>query len=323
MEELSFSLCELNDSIRRLFLQCVQLRKLTIQSDSNLTGSCLAIKFPQLESITLIMNSDIEMRHLYAFFKLNPQLKSVTIIHCGGCIFDEIFPRIANDLPKLESLIIEVDYFQNFVKNIMALLRLQNLRELQLNCSMYSIASFVDALAAKGKIEVLHLSDGLLNDSLIDAIAKCKKLTSLKLCSMPSVHNRFLAELAKNLPELNDFHISKCQTLNSTGLVQFATLTPKLKTLHINNSSVDIDDKFYQSLATVYKQRGTQITISLGKMAVKISPEVFKEYKPYVRLIKSNDYFLYDVFGDDMSDIDTDDNDDGTCLWLYFIIFFD
>lgn len=261
------------------------------------------------------MNSDIEMRHLYTFFKLNRQLKSVKIIHCGGCIFDEIFPRIASNLLGLESLTIEVDYFQNFSKNIMALLRLENLRELQLNCSMYSIASFIDALAAKGKIEVLHLSDGLLNDSLIDAIAKCKKLSSLKLCSMPSVHNRFLAELAKNLPELNDFHISKCQTLNSTGLVQFATLTKKLKTLHINNSSVEIDDKFFQSLATVYKQRGTQLTVSLGKMTVKITPNVFNECKPYIKLVKSNEFFLYDVFGDEFSEIDTtDDDDDGMCF---------
>lgn len=256
------------------------------------------------------MNSDIEMRHLYTFFKLNRQLKSVKIIHCGGCILDEIFPRIANNLPALETLTIEVDYFNNFCKNLMALLRLENLRELQLNCSMYSIATFIEALAAKGKIEVLHLSDGLLNDSLIDAIAKCKKLTSLKLCSMPSVHNRFLAELAKNLPELNDFHISKCQTLNSTGLVQFATLAPKLKTLHIHNSSVEIDDKFFQSMATVYKQRGTRLTITIDKMALRISADVFNECKPYVQIVKSNEFFLYDVFGDDFSEIDTDDDDD-------------
>lgn len=258
----------------------------------------------------MIMNSDIEMRHLYTFFKLNPQLKAVKIIHCGGCIYDEIFPRIASNLPGLESLTIEVDYFQNFCKNIMELLKLQNLRELQLNCSMYSIAAFVDALAAKGKIEVLHLSDGLLNDSLIDAIAKCKKLTSLKLCSMPSVHNRFLAELAKELPELNDFHISKCQTLNATGVVQFAALAEKLKTLHINNCSVDIDDNFLQSLATVYKQRGTRLTLSLGKMASKFSLNVFDEHKRHLEIVRTSDFFLYDIYGDDFSDIDTEDDDD-------------
>lgn len=103
LEELSFSLCEISDTIRRVFVHCYQLRKLTIQSDSNLNGSCLAIALPLLESITLIMNSDIETRHLYAFFKQNPQLKSVKIVHCGGCIFDEIFPRIALSLPTLES----------------------------------------------------------------------------------------------------------------------------------------------------------------------------------------------------------------------------
>ncbi|XP_031630466.1 uncharacterized protein LOC116345337 [Contarinia nasturtii] len=310
LEELSLSLCELNDNIRRVFLQCNQLKKLTIQSDSNLTGSCLAIQFPNLESITLIMNSDIEMRHLNTFFKLNRQLKSVKIIHCGGCIFDEIFPRIATNLPELEALTIEVDYFQNFCKNIMALLRLENLRELQLNCSMYSVSTFIEGLAAKGKIEVLHLSDGLLNDGLIDAIAKCKKLTSLKLCSMPSVHNRFLAELAKNLPQLNDFHISKCQTLNSSGVVHFATLAKKLKTLHINNSSVEIDDKFFQSLATVFKERGTRLTLSLCKMQSRVTPEIYEEHKQHIQIVRSNDFLLYDIFGEDLSDIDSDDDDD-------------
>lgn len=155
LEELSFSLCEISDTIRRVFVHCYQLRKLTIQSDSNLNGSCLAIPLPQLESITLIMNSDIETRHLYTFFKFNQQLKSVKIIHCGGCIFDEIFPRIATNLPGLESLTIEIDYFSHFNENLLSLLRLENLRELQLNCSMYSIASFVESLAAKGKIELL------------------------------------------------------------------------------------------------------------------------------------------------------------------------
>lgn len=175
---------------------------------------------------------------------------------------------------------------------------------------MYSVASFVEALAAKGKIEVLHLSDGLLNDSLIDAIAKCKKLTSLKLCSMPTMHNRFLAELAKNLPHLNDFHVSKCQTLNATGVVQFATLAKNLKTLHINNSSVDIDDKFFQSLATVYKQRGTPLILSLCKMQSKVTPEIYEENKRYIQIVRSNDFLLYDVFGEDLSDIDSDDDDD-------------
>lgn len=267
------------------------------------------------------MNSDIETRHLYTFFKLNRQLKSVKIVHCGGCIFDDIFPRIASNLPQLESLTIEVDYFQNFCKNIMSLLRLDNLRELQLNCSMFSIASFVEALAAKDKIQILHLSDGLLNDSLIDALIKCKRLTSLKLCSMPSVHNRFLAELAKNLPDLNDFHVSKCQTLNANGVVQFADLAHKLKTLHITNSSVEIDDAFFLSLASIYKQRGARLTLSLSKMSSKVSQPILDENKRFVEIVRSNEFFLYDVFGEEFSEIDSDDDDDDDGMFLTIFIF--
>lgn len=126
---------------------------------------------------------------------------------------------------------------------------------------------------------------------------------------MPSVHNRFLAELA-TLPELNDFHISKCQTLNATGVVQFANLARKLKTLHISNSSVEIDDSFLQSLVTIYKQRGTRLTLSLNKMPIKVSPGVLDENRRYVEIVRPSDYYLYDVFGDGLSEIDSDDDDD-------------
>lgn len=161
-----------------------------------------------------------------------------------------------------------------------------------------------------GKIQLLHITDGLLNDSLIDAIVKCEKLTSLKLCSMPSVHNRFLAELATKLPELNDFHISKCQTLNATGVVQFANLARQLKTLHISNSSVEIDDTFVQSLITIYKERRSRLTLSLNKMPAKVSPKILEENRRYVEIVRPSDNYLYDVFGDGLSDIDSDDDND-------------
>lgn len=314
LEELSLSLCELNDNIRRVFVHCDQLRKLTIQSDSNLNGSCLAVHFPRLESISLVMNSDIQTRHLYTFFKMNPQLKAVKLVHCGGCIFDEIFTVIANNLPGLESLIIEVDFFQNFNKNLAQLSKLEHLRELQLNCSMYSISSFVEELAAKDKIEVLHLSDGLLNDNLIDAIIKCKRLTSLKLCSMPSVHNRFLTELAKNLPQLRDFHISKCQSLNSftSGVIHFVDLAQNLETLNLTNCSVDIDDKFFQALVQIFKLRQKKLTLNLSKMNSKISSEMLEENKNYVEIVRPVDFFLYDIYGDEFSD-SIDEFDDGLC----------
>lgn len=314
LEELSLSLCEINDSIRRIFMQCEKLRKLTIQSHSNLTGSCLAFAFPSLESISLVLNSDIKTRHLYTFFRLNPQLKSVKLVKCGGSIFDEIFPIIANHLPLLESLVIEVEFFHNFTKNLGALLKLDHLRELQLNCSMYSISHFVEGLAAKDKIEILHLSDGLLNENLIDAIVKCKRLTSLKLCSMPSVQNRFLVELAKNLHELKDFHISKCQSLNSfsSGVLQFVDLAKNLETLNLTNSSVDIDDKFFECLVQIYESRKRKLTLNLNRMITKITPKLLEDKKDVVEIVRPIDVFLCEIYGDDFSDSSNDDFfDDG------------
>lgn len=313
LEDLSLTLCEVCDSIKRVFSQCHELRKLTIQSDSNLTGSCIAISFPRLESMKLVMNSDIETRHLNTFIKLNLQLTSLKIIHCRNCIFDDIFPKIATFLPNLEVLNIEIEFFHDFNHNIMHLLQLNHLRELQLNCSRYSVSAFVEALAAKQQIEVLHLSDGLLNDNLIDAITKCKKLTSLKLCSMPNVHNRFLSELARNLPLLNDFHVSKCQLLTSSGVIQFVGFAERLQTLNIANSSVEIDDKFFLSLEQIYKTRGRRLTLNLNKVHNKISSHLqMGEHKRFIQITRPNpfDQFFYDIFSDESSDLDEDDDDD-------------
>lgn len=57
---------------------------------------------------------------------------------------------------------IEVDYFSHFNENLLSLLRLEHLRELQLNCSMYSISSFVESLAAKGTSSVSISIDHLI-----------------------------------------------------------------------------------------------------------------------------------------------------------------
>lgn len=301
----------MGESTRYIFLKCQRLRKLTLNLNSNFTGfSLYKVKFPRLKSITLILNSDIEMPNLIDFFSLNSQLKELKLIHRGGRLYsDYIISQIANHLRMLKSLTIDVDDFQAFVTN-MDLLNLKKLRKLQLNCNMFSIAPLIASLAANETIEILCLKDGILTENLIDAISKCKKLKSLEFCSMSNFDNRFLSELAQNLPEITDLHIIKCQVVDVNNIVQFVSLAQNLKTLHIINTGIKIDNTFFESLISIYKNRVTQLSLSLGKIPVKIDLELLEKQR-FVEVKQTVELLDYDAFVDEFPDINSEGDNNG------------
>lgn len=312
LHELTLTRCNLHGCLRNLFRNCVQLKSLAIQTDTNLNGACLECEFPQLESATLTMRDDITLQNLHTFLRMNPQLKSLELVHCD----DETFATIATALPQLERLSVEVTYFYDFVENLKSLLQLNHLKELKLNCSLYPISSFVDALAAKDTIEVLHISDGVLNDHLIEALSKCKRLQSLKLCSMPNVHDKFLIGLATNLPNLNEFYIRRCQAMTNRGVLAFVEIAKQLNSLSISNSTVQVDDAFFMELVRIYSRRSQKLTLNLLQMNNQLTPPLVAEHKHTVRIERINDFSAFD---DDCSnsdindycyDFDYDDDDD-------------
>lgn len=316
LHELTLTRCNLQGCLRNLFRDCVQLKSLTIQTDTNLNGACLEWEFPQLESAMLTMCDDIAVHNMHTFLRMNPQLKSLELVHCD----DEIFDTIATALPKLERLSVEVSYFYDFVENLKSLLRLNHLKELKLNCSLYPISSFVDALAAKDTIEVLHISEGVLNDHLIEALSQCKRLRSLKLCSMPNVHDKFLIGLAKNLPNLNEFYIRRCQAMTNSGVLAFAEIATQLHSLSITNSTVQVNDAFFMELVRIYSTRPQKLTLSLLQMNSQLTPALVAEQKHTVRIERINDFAAFD---DDCSnssdrdycyDFDYDDDDNHSDL---------
>lgn len=300
LHELTLTRCNLQGCLRNLFRDCVQLKSLAIQTDTTLNGACLEWAFPRLESATLTMRDDISLKNLHKFFRLNPQLKSLELIHCD----DETFDAIATALPQLERLSVEVSYFYDYVENLKSLLQLNHLKELKLNCSLYPISTFVDALAIKETIEVLHISEGVLNDHLIEALSKCKRLRSLKLCSMPNVHDKFLIGLAKNLPNLNEFYIRRCQSMTNIGVLAFVEIATQLHSLSISNSTVQVDDSFFMELVRIYSTRSQKLTFSLLQMNSQLTPSLVSEQKHTVRIERINDFSAFD---DDCSNSDDRD----------------
>lgn len=300
LHELTLTRCNLQGCLRNLFRECVQLKSLVIQTDTNLNGACLEWEFPQLESATLTMRDDISLHSFYTFLRMNPQLKSLELYHCD----DETFDPIATNLPQLERLSVEVSYFYDYVENLKSLLQLNHLKELKLNCSLYPISTFVDALAAKDTIEVLHISEGVLNDHLIEALSKCKRLRSLKLCSMPNVHDKFLIGLAKNLPNLNEFYIRRCQAMTNRGVLAFVEIATQLHSLSISNSTVQVDSVFFMELVRIYSQRSQKLTLSLLQLNSTLAPEMVAEQKHTVRIERINDFGAFD---DDCSNSDDRD----------------
>lgn len=273
LKELSFISCMLNDSINRVFIQCKQLEKLTIASDSELIGMSLSVSFPRLVSVSFVNNWRLQSGWLGKFFNLNRQLKRIELIKCHDDVTDDLLPVISNKLQGLESLTIRVNSFKQFGKNVMSLQNLKHLRELKLNRDKTNIALFIRELAMLDKIEILHLDGGAVDDYLVDALVQCKRLNALKLRSVPSPKKRLLTELAKYLPKLQDFHISRWKPSASLtmDIVYFADLAQNLKILRITDIDIQVDASFFEKMMHISEKRDHTLTINLSKIVLDTS----------------------------------------------------
>lgn len=157
LEELTLNRCRCDNNIITFFENCTQLRKLNIEM-CELSPWFLAQSFPQLESMTMIDNFDLYGTPLMVFFISNPQLIDLKIVR-NSCIVGRIFEDIADHLPMLERLYVELEYFKYTSESIMHLLRLEHLNELQINCGNLSIHRFLDVRARQNKIKVLKITN--------------------------------------------------------------------------------------------------------------------------------------------------------------------
>lgn len=253
--DLTLDECDIGGDSRmqRLMEKCKNLVSLKLASYGSLCDVCIDVVYPKLESLTVAsLYTDDEA--LYKFFEKHPNLKMLKIIR-WGYLSDAVFPKIATHLKQLESLSISLNGFHSFVPHVDCLLQLKHLKELKLNCSLYSIAGFVAKLAAANTIETLHITDGVLNEQLIDALCDCKRLKSLKLSSMPNVHNRFLEKLGKSLPELNEFHLTRCQTIDEDGLIELIRNASKLQRIYMSKTTIRLTDEKFLAIVEICRNR--------------------------------------------------------------------
>lgn len=314
--DLTLDECEVEEMVelQNLMARCRYLKSLSLSSYGALCDLCIDVVYPRLESIVVsTLYTDAE--ELYQFFKNHPQLKRLHVKR-WGYMGDVVFQKIGADLKQLQSLAIVINGFDNFVSNLNCLLQLDDLRELKLNCSLYSIAGFVAQLAAKDRIEVLHITDGVLNEQLIDAVVQCKRLTSLKLCSMPNVHNRFLEQLANGLPALQEFHLYRCQTVTIAGIVGFVRHAQQLQRLYLCKTTALIDDAAILQMVEVCRQRQRPLQIigvrreGYVRNEHGVSPGVIASSAKFVQFLTLSYSDWGDVDDDDSSlDDESDFND--------------
>lgn len=315
LTSLTLGECDLEEkcSVLKLMERCENLTSLKLESCGKLGNRCIDIAYPKLEEFSIeSLYTDDET--LYAFFERNGKLKRLKISQ-GGYLGNDVFAQIAMHLKQLESLSIVLNGFDDFVHSLTNLLTLNHLKELKLNCSLYSISGFVNRLAEKNTIELLHITDGVLNEQLIDALCKCKRLTSVKLGSMPNVHDRFLLELAKNLPQLTEFHLSKCQTTTQKGLVNLVRHSPNLERLYLNKTIIDFTDEVFMELVELRKKRGPlQIFCVQSKGYVRndhgLTKELTAKHTNAVKFVRVNENKYDDVEDDDDSLDDYSDYND-------------
>lgn len=317
LTDLTLDECDIagDSRMQRLMEKCKNLVSLKLASVGQLCDLCIDVVYPRLESLTVAsLYTDEDL--LYNFFEKHPNLKTLKVIR-WGYLSDAVLPKIATHLKKLESLSITLNGFDAFVQNVDWLLQLDHLRELKFNCSLYSIAGFVAKLSAQNTIETLHITDGLLNEQLIDALCDCKRLKSLKLSSMPNVHNRFLEKLGKNLPELTEFHLTRCQTINGDGLVDLIRHAKKLERIYMSKTTIIINDDTFLTIVELCRNREplTILDVRCGGFVSNshnVSRGLAIEYGDIVKFVTLKESEWDDMEDDDSLDDDSDcyDSDD-------------
>lgn len=310
VEKLTIDKCFADDEIfEKLFRKCTSMRYLELMRQFNIDGRCLAHTYPMLDGFSLISNNNFDPRLVNSFMAKNPQLKVLKMIGCNF-VDDEIFETIADNLVLLESLSIRmVHVTSNFETNLMNLLRLQHLRELEFNCGVQPIESFVNGLAMTNRIEAFGISSAELTGELCAAICNLKNLQLLKLISIfDTQQSRSITSIAIQLTQLKELHVVECEPITFDEMVEFIERAPRLEKLVINQccNMVPFNGSQFIQLADACQKRINKLHLiihldydELCTTKRQVSSDLRREYAHIVQLVQlsweDTDYCVSDA----------------------------
>lgn len=297
-----------------------QLKELVLVESSDFLEN--GIILPVLEKFQLdcTYRTD-QMFVLYEFIRNHKKLNTFLIESCRS-ISSHVFTVIAENMHNLH----ELEFNQpdgtafntpaDFQRNILSLAELKELHKLKLHCNFQSITALMKRMSTNEiPIEHLHLSFGLIDTEMIDAIAKIKGLKVLKLNQMDNLRDEHLIKLAKELPQLKELHIKADRSISIKGIQEVVCHAGELSCLKLQLPIFKLNQRIYENILGYIKQRrgtaaslkmeiygvGTPVLIPRGLIdANKRYLEIVERQEVYNHLF--DDRYNFDSSSDEFSD---------------------
>lgn len=225
----------------------------------------LNISFPKLKQIQL-QEMDINNHTLDGIIALTPSLTTLSIIHC-----DEITSLIFNAVGRLQNLKIfkyrqhRRYHSQGFLSNLVHLTSLRKLEVLKLDCSGASVLRLFEGLAAtEVALEHLELTDGPIDDDIINSVIKLKSLKILSLFEMAGLKEVYIMRISKELKLLEKMQIKSRSNISPFAMKRIVRDATRLKCFDIEVPKFIFDQETYQAILAEVMSRPDRIKIELA-----------------------------------------------------------
>lgn len=193
-----------DDGIRQFIVACANLKSLTVSPAPEFqTTPFPSHHYPTVREIS-IRYDGIQASHTAEFLKKNPQIESATLCLLNLKSSATIYAALSNHSVSIKKICGSFWSNDDFLPDAIQLHRLDGLVELDIDWGYQCIASVIDALAAKNRLETLGLFHAQINSDLIDSLCKLTNLKMLKLERMyRDIDRDYVKRLSAGLRSLN------------------------------------------------------------------------------------------------------------------------
>lgn len=256
-----------------LLNDCQQLQTLELNDCETESADFINQKLLMLEEITFKCMFDDFFDGIRSFLTSNPTLKKLKVINCGSK-FMNLFSQNQPNLTNLTQLEISGDNFKDegdFQRAIVFLGQLKSLQVLNINFDLSSITPLITSLATnKAPITHLMLSFGNFDDNtVVDSLSQLKKIKKLDMANIENLTDEHLVDLAKELPELDELHLSSItHSFGSIAIRKMVNHAKKLSFLRLESShciEIDVDD--YKAMLKSVQSRPEKVKLMIQIIA--------------------------------------------------------
>lgn len=270
LEALSLKRCRLSGD--DLFSECERLQKLTYYLEESFIKTSKS-DFPYLKTFKLLNafrdeNNDICLSEKLSFLKHHRGLKELTIWDDEGGMISEFIADKMNSLTK-----IRIKSKVKCTKTCISLSKMEHIKKLILHCRSDSwneekkdenYSSFLSGWVSIESIEYLDMTNVFVNNLVIEAIGKFKKLRELKLdfekCSKCFVILRL--EPLESLSQLTVLKMEGPWHIPDSDLVSLVKKLEKLRSLSLNLMYFAHMDKVYDGITEIVHNRKQLLALS-------------------------------------------------------------